>query len=63
MIKMSLAEALHGMLALMLMNQMLAKDIWLEFVIQDGKLEVKEAKKPQKVSTLLLNKVMVPNYI
>ena len=32
---MSLAEALRGMLALMPTNQVLAKDIWLEVVIQD----------------------------
>ena len=50
---MSLAEALYGMLALMPANQVLAKDIWLEVVIQDGWLEVREAKEPQKVSTLL----------
>ena len=50
---MSLAEALCGMLALMPMNQVLAKDIHLEVVIQDGQLKVREIKKPQKVSTFL----------
>ena len=50
---MSLAEAIRGMLALMPANQVLAEDIWLEVVVQDGRLEVREAKKPQKVSTLL----------
>ena len=50
---MFLAEALCGMLALMPRNQVLAKDIRLEVVIQDGQLEVREAKKPQKVSTVL----------
>ena len=50
---MSLAEALCGMLALMPTNQVLAKDIWLEVVIQEGWLDVREAKKPQKVSVLL----------
>ena len=59
---MSLVEAFHGMLALMLTNQVLTEDIQLEVVIQDGQLEVREAKKPQQVSTLLLKKVMVPNY-
>ena len=34
-------------------NQVLAEDVWLEVVVQDGRLEVKEAKKPQKVSELL----------
>ena len=50
---MSLAEAHCGMLALMPANQVLAEDIRLEVVVQDGQLEVREAKKPQKVSTLL----------
>ena len=49
---MSLVEALHGMLALMPTNQVLAKDIRLKVVVQDGQLEVREAKKPQKVGTL-----------
>ena len=53
---MSLAEALRSMLALMPANKVLAEDIRLEVVIQDGRLEVKEAKKPQKVSTLLKKK-------
>ena len=52
-IKMSLAEALHGMLALIPANYMQAKDIRLEVVVQDEQLEVKEAKQPQKVSILL----------
>ena len=52
-IKISLAEALCGMLALMPANQVLAEDIRLEVVVQDGRLEVRESKKPQKVSTLL----------
>ena len=50
---MSLSGALHGILALMPANQVLAEDIRLEVVIQDGRLEVREAKKSQKVSTLL----------
>ena len=50
---MSLAEDLHGMLALVPANQVLAKDTRLEVVVQDGQLEVREAKKPQKVSILL----------
>ena len=52
-IKMSLAEALCGMLALMPANQVLAEDIRLEVVVQDRRLEVREAKKPQNVSILL----------
>ena len=40
------------MLAFILV-EVLAKDIWLEMVIQDGQSEVKEAKQPQKVSTPL----------
>ena len=52
-VKMSLAEALHGMLAVMPINQVLAEDIGLEVVVQDGRLEIRETKKPQKVSTLL----------
>ena len=50
---MSLAEALRGMLAVMPANQVLAEDIQLEVIIQDGQLEFREAKKPQKVNTLL----------
>ena len=50
---MSLAKALHGMLALMPVNQVLSKDIRLEVVTQDGRLEVREARKPQKISALL----------
>ena len=34
--KMSLSKALCGMLALMPTNQVLAEDIWLEVVVQDG---------------------------
>ena len=41
------------MFALMPANQMLAEDIRLEVVVQDGRLEVREAKKPQKISKLL----------
>ena len=52
-IKMSLTEAPHGMLALMPTNQVLVEDSRLKVVVQDGQLEVREAKKPQKVSTLL----------
>ena len=52
-IKISLAKALSGMLALMPANQVLAEDIRLEVVIQDGQLQVREAKKLQKVSILL----------
>ena len=50
---MSLAKALHGMLALMPTNEVLSKDIQLEVVVQEGQLEVREAKLPQKVSILL----------
>ena len=50
---MSLVEALCGMLALMPTNQELAKDILLKVIVQDGCLEVREAKQPQKVSILL----------
>ena len=50
---MSLVEALCGMLALMPANQVLEEDIWLKVVVQDGQLQVREAKKPQKVSALL----------
>ena len=50
---MSLDEALRGMLALMPANQVLLKDIQLVVIVQDGWLEVREAKKPQKVSILL----------
>ena len=53
---MSLDEALCGMLALMSTNQVLAEDIWLEGIVQDGQLEVKEAKKPQKIGILLQTK-------
>ena len=41
---MSLAEALHSMLVLMLANKVLIKDIWLEDVVQNGQLEVRVAK-------------------
>ena len=50
---MYLAEALHGMLALMPANHVLAKDIHLKVVVQDGRQEVQEAKQPQKVSISL----------
>ena len=33
--------------------KVLVEDAWLEVVIQDGQLLVKEAKQPQKVSTSL----------
>ena len=46
-------EALYGMLAFMQAKKALAKGIWLEVAIQDSQLEVREAKKPQKASTLL----------
>ena len=49
---MSLAEALYGMPAFV-PAEVLAKDIQLEVVIQDGQLEVREAKQPQKVSRSL----------
>ena len=52
-IKISLAKALYGMLALIPANQVLVKDIQLEVVIQDGWLQVKEAKQTQKVSISL----------
>ena len=50
---MSFAEILCGILAFMPAKQMLAEDIWLEVAIQDHRLEVREVKQPQKVSTLL----------
>ena len=49
---MSIAEAFCGMLAFVL-AEVLAKDIRLEVVIQDGLLEVIGAKRPQKVSISL----------
>ena len=52
-IKLSLAEALHGMLAHMPANQVLAKDIQLEIVVQDSQLEIREVNQLQKVSTSL----------
>ena len=36
---MSFAEALCSMLALILAEQVLAKDVWLEVTVQDGCLE------------------------
>ena len=51
-INMSLTDVLHSMLAFIPV-EVLAEDIWLELVVQDGKLEVREAKHPQKVSKLL----------
>ena len=41
------------MLAFMPANEVLVEDIWLELVVQNGRLEVREVKKPQKVRTLL----------
>ena len=49
---MPLAEAFYGIVAFM-PAKMLAKDIQLEVVNQDGQLEVREAKQPQKVSISL----------
>ena len=49
---MSLADALCSMLAFV-PAEMLAKDIRLEVVTQDGQLEVTEAKQPQKANTSL----------
>ena len=50
--KMSLADALCGVLDFT-PTKMLAKYIQLEVITQDGCLEVREAKQPQKVSTSL----------
>ena len=49
---MSLVDGLRGMLAF-IPAEVLAKDTWLEVVVQDGQLEVREAKQPQKISILL----------
>ena len=49
---MSLAIVIYGLLAFML-AKLLAEDIRLEVVVQDGQLKVREAKQPQKVSTSL----------
>ena len=49
---MSLAAALCAFLAL-LPAEVLAKDNRLELVVLNGRLEVNEAKLPQKVSTVL----------
>ena len=49
---MSLTAALHAWLALV-PTEVLAEDTRLEVVILDGRLEVNEAKLPQKVSTVL----------
>ena len=49
---MSLAATLHAFLA-SVPAKVLAEDAWLEVVILGGQLEVKEAKLPQKASTLL----------
>ena len=49
---MLITAALHDLLAFVLAG-VLAKDIWLELIILDGRLEVIEAKQPKKVSRLL----------
>ena len=49
---MSLAADLHALLAFVLAD-VLAKDTQLEVVVLNRWLEVREAKQPQKVSTLL----------
>ena len=49
---MSFAAAFHGLLAFVL-AEVLAEDIWVKVVAQGGQLEVREAKQPQKVSSLL----------
>ena len=49
---MLLAEHLYGMLAF-IPAKVLAEDIWLEVAIQDGGLEIREDKQPQKVSKSL----------
>ena len=49
---MSLAAALRAWLALV-PTGVLAEDTRLEIIIQNGRLEVNEAKKPQKVSQIL----------
>ena len=46
---MSLAAALHAWLALV-PAEVLAKDTRLEVIIQNGRLQVNEAKVPQKAS-------------
>ena len=48
---MSLAAALHAWLALV-PAEVLAEDTRLEIIIQDGQLQVNEAKMPQKVSQI-----------
>ena len=53
MSKVSFAEALCGILALILAELVLAKNIRLEVVVLDWQPEVREAKQPQKVSTFL----------
>ena len=50
---MSLAEALHRILAFISAKLVLDKGIQLEVAIQDGQVEVREAKQLQKVSTSL----------
>ena len=57
---MSLTAALHASLAFVA-AEVLAKDTQLEVVVLDGRLKVREAKLPQKVSTLL-KQVMVLSY-
>ena len=46
---MSLAAAIHAFLAFVL-AKVLAENIWLEVVILDGQLKVREAKQPKKVT-------------
>ena len=50
---MPLSEALCGMLAFLPANQVLIKGIWFNLAFQDRRMEVREAKQPQKVSTSL----------
>ena len=49
---MSLAAALHALLAFV-PAEGTSQRYLLEVVVLDGQLEVREAKQPQKVSTLL----------
>ena len=57
---MSFTAALYASLAFVA-AEVLAKDTQLEVVVLDGRLKVREAKLPQKVSTLL-KQVMVLSY-
>ena len=67
---MSLAAALYAWLALVL-AEVLAKDTRLEVVILNGRLQVNEAKVPQKVSpdlkqvngTILQLAVVLDHYV